>query len=125
MSTNKKILLVDDTPDILEALELVLSMEGYTTERAVNQDQVNAVFKNTSQVPDLILLDVLLSGQDGRIIAQQLKSLEVSKHIPIIMMSAHPNVEKTIKESGADDFIPKPFEIDVLMTTIKKYLGKK
>jgi DNA-binding response OmpR family regulator len=64
------------------------------------------------------LLDVLLSGKDGRTIARQLKSQEDTKHIPIIMFSAHPSAEQTAREAGADDFIAKPFEIDDLLEKI-------
>ncbi|MES2437033.1 MAG: response regulator [Patescibacteria group bacterium] len=125
MSKKKTILLVDDTPDILDALELVLGMEGYAIERATTQSQVDERIKDTSELPNLILLDVLLSGQDGRVIAKSLKAASKTKNIPIIMMSAHPNVSKTITEAGADDFIAKPFEMEELLSKIKKHISKK
>jgi len=73
-------------------------------------------------LPDLILLDVLLSGKDGREIVKQLKSQEETKSIPIIMFSAHPSAEKTAREAGADDFVAKPFHIDFLLAVVAKYL---
>ena len=89
---------------------------------AENEDQVHEVIESGKNLHHLIFLDVLLSGQDGRIIAQYLKEHSKTKHIPIVMMSAHPDVSKTIAESKADDFLPKPFEITDLLECVKKHL---
>ncbi|TMB80404.1 MAG: response regulator [Chloroflexi bacterium] len=116
----KKILVVDDEPDILEFLQVILEEEGYlvaTTEKGEYVEKLHAV-----GLPDLILLDVLLSGKDGREIVKQLKSQEETKSIPIIMFSAHPSAEKTAREAGADDFVAKPFHIDFLLAVVAKYL---
>ena len=118
----KTILIIDDTEGIFDAMTEVLTMEGYNILTAQNEEEVHEVIEEKDGLPDLIFLDVLLSGQDGRIIAQYLKQHTKTKHIPIIMMSAHPDVSKTIFESGADDFISKPFEMDVLFNMIKKHL---
>ncbi|OLB32163.1 MAG: response regulator [Chloroflexi bacterium] len=116
----KKILVVDDEPDILEFLQVILEEEGYlvaTTEKGEYVEKLHA-----GGLPDLILLDVLLSGKDGREIVKQLKSQEETKSIPIIMFSAHPSAEKTAREAGADDFVAKPFHIDFLLAVVAKYL---
>ncbi|TMD77696.1 MAG: response regulator [Chloroflexi bacterium] len=116
----KKILVVDDEPDILEFLQVILEEEGYlvaTTEKGEYVEKLHA-----GGLPDLILLDVLLSGKDGREIVKQLKSQEETKSIPIIMFSAHPSAEKTAREAGADDFVAKPFHIDFLLGVVAKYL---
>ena len=76
---------------------------------------------NTSDLPDILLLDMLLSGKDGREITKQLKSQDSTKHIPIILFSAYPSVEEDARRSGADDFIAKPFDIDVLLAKIEQY----
>jgi DNA-binding response OmpR family regulator len=75
--------------------------------------------------PDLIVLDVLLSGVDGRIICKKLKHSPESKHIPIIMFSAHPGAQKNMKDFGADDFLPKPFESNKLIERIEAQLTKR
>jgi DNA-binding response OmpR family regulator len=67
-------------------------------------------------------VDVLLSGKDGREIVRYLKSQEETKHIPIIMFSAHPSSEETAREAGANDFLAKPFEIDELLAKVANYL---
>ena len=116
----KKILVVDDEPDILEFIQVILEEEGYgvlTSDKGEFLEQLH-----NGGLPDLILVDVLLSGKDGREIVKHLKSQEETKHIPVIMCSAHPSAEQTAREAGAEDFIAKPFEIDLLLTKISTYL---
>ena len=121
MST-KKILVVDDEPDILEFVQAILEDEGYMVATTSKGEYVETL--HNGGLPDLIVLDVLLSGKDGRAIARQLKSQENTKHIPIIMFSAHPSAEQTALEAGADDFITKPFEIDDLLEKIATQFPK-
>ncbi len=120
MTKRNKILIIDDTPDILEALNIVLSEEGYEIDISTNEKSITELLNGKRELPHLILLDVLLSGQDGRMLAKKLKADKKTESIPIIMMSAHPDIEKSIKESGADDFLPKPFEMSDLLSKIKK-----
>jgi DNA-binding response OmpR family regulator len=121
MKENKKILIVDDDPDILEALQLTFESEGYQTKALINGDE--AYSHVYSYNPDAIVLDVLLSGTDGRIICKQLKTENETKDIPIIMISAHPDAARSTKEVGADEFISKPFDINHLITVIEKYIN--
>lgn len=117
---SRRILVVDDEPDILEFLQVILEEEGYevaTSQKAEFLDQLH-----NGGLPHLILLDVLLSGKDGREIARVLKSQEETKAIPIIMLSAHPSAEETARAAGADDFLAKPFDIDVLLAKIAHFL---
>jgi CheY-like chemotaxis protein len=71
--------------------------------------------------PDVILLDVLLSGEDGREICRKLKADPQRQHIPVIMLSAHADASKVADTSGADDFLEKPFDVDALIAIVKKY----
>ncbi|HYK84617.1 MAG TPA: response regulator [Ktedonobacteraceae bacterium] len=114
--SRKKILVVDDEPDILEFLQVILEEEGYAVITTDKGEYVEAL--NNGGLPDLILLDMLLSGKDGREIVKQLKSQEKTKHIPVIMFSAHPSAEETARKAGADDFLAKPFEMDQLLEKI-------
>ena len=116
----KKILIVDDDPGILEALSMILEESGFTTD--VTTKGTETYSKITKFTPDLIILDVLMSGSDGREICKKIKKDETTKHIPIIMISAHPNAEKSIQECGANDFLPKPFEMKDLLVKIKKFI---
>ena len=115
-----KILVVDDDLDILVVMEILLSMKGFEVD--VTAKWENTFDKIKSFNPDLILLDVLISGNDGRTLCKQLKSKSDTKHIPIIMFSAHPSAAATINEYGADDFIAKPFDVNDLLAKVNKQL---
>ena len=72
--------------------------------------------------PNLIILDYLLSGIDGKQIARYLKSDKKTQAIPIIMFSAHPFAKKELKDAGVEGFITKPFELNDLLIKIKKLI---
>jgi DNA-binding response OmpR family regulator len=116
----KTILVVDDDPDILDFLQVILEEEGYhvlTTEKAEDVEKLPG-----EGLPDLILLDMLLSGKDGRKIVKQIRGQEETKHVPVVMFSAYPRAKETAREAGADDFLAKPFEIDELVAMVAAYL---
>ncbi len=117
----KKILIADDDPGILDALKIMLEEMGYIVETTTDGETVKKVY---THLPDLILLDIWMSGMDGRDICKKLKSQEKTKNIPIIMVSANRDTEKIAKEAGADDFVAKPFEMDDLLDMISKYTSK-
>jgi DNA-binding response OmpR family regulator len=116
----KKILVVDDDPAILEVIKVILEDSNYH----VKTSESGSVLLNLNgkRHPDLILLDVLLSGEDGRDIARALKTKKSTKDIPIIMISASPSTYEGALAAGADDFISKPFDIDHLLKVIHKNL---
>jgi len=116
----KRLLVVDDEQDILEFLKIILEEDGYTVDTTDKDDYQEKL--NNDILPDLILLDMLLSGKDGREIVKYLKMHEKTKHIPIILFSAHPGAQGFAKQAGADDFVAKPFEIDLLLNKIAQYL---
>ncbi len=118
----KKILVIDDNVGILDALRAALTLFGYEVKCAVHSKEAFgyiATFK-----PDLVILDLLLSGENGKDVCIALKADEHTKHLPIIMMSAHPSALETITQSGADDFLAKPFSIHELATLAEKYGNK-
>jgi len=115
---SKKILVVDDDESIVEVIQLLLESEGYQVESSLNGDCIPNFPGGT---PDLILLDVLLSGKDGREICKRLKSDPETAHIPVIMLSAHIDANRLMRDSGADDFIEKPFDIDDFIAVVAKH----
>lgn len=119
MGSIKKILVIDDDPGILEALRAILEMAGYLVDTAREADELEGT--DQENLPDLILLDMLLSGKDGRLIAKKLKNTPHTQNIPIIMLSAYPDAKEEIKAYGIDDFVAKPFNMDQLLTLIQKY----
>src|ERR1700680_4531160 len=116
----KRILVVDDSPAILDVIVLALEAEGYE----VSTSLTGACFRQMERnPPDLILLDVLLSGEDGGEICQRLKSDEQTRHIPVILLSAHAGLWETARKCGADDFLVKPFHLTELRDIVHKHLA--
>lgn len=116
----KRILVADDDPGIGEMLHEMLSDAGYEAEIEVNGQVVRQM---AEPFPDLLILDIRLSGTDGRTICEQLKSQQATSHIPIIILSAHKDTRQMAREAGADDFLVKPFEMADLLALVAKYLG--
>ena len=114
----KKVLVVDDNIDIVEPISLLLKMQGYVVDATTKGEQIYKKVEESK--PDVILLDILMSGSDGRTICKTLKNNNATKYIPIILMSAHPGVGKDIKDCHADGFIAKPFETKDLLQVVKK-----
>jgi CheY-like chemotaxis protein len=110
------ILIIEDNRDILLMLELVLQHNGYTVTLKDNTDDLYPGIRSLS--PDIILMDMLLSGADGREVCKQLKSDPVFSSIPVIMLSAHSQAREECLAAGADFFIEKPFDMDVFFATI-------
>ena len=114
-----KILVVDDDEAILDAIKIIL--EDYKYDVALLSDGIT-VSKVTSFHPDLILLDVWLSGEDGRVICKKLKRNTNTKEIPIILISATQDLPRTAAASGADDYLEKPFQMAELLRKVKENL---
>jgi len=114
----KKILIVDNEESILEALGFILNEAGYKVETRLEI----GVSKVKKKLPDLILLDMRLSGKNGGEIAKKLKSDTETKNIPVILISASPINAKLVRKYGADDYIQKPFDIDFLLKKVEKYI---
>ncbi len=119
MVVMKQIVVVDDDPDILDAIQFVLEDAGYNVQTSQKGEYAESL-PTQKKLPDLLILDVLLSGKDGRKICQRLKSQKATKQLPILMMSAHPSVQKTVTAVGADGFLPKPFDINSLLEKVDK-----
>jgi two-component system alkaline phosphatase synthesis response regulator PhoP len=120
----KKILVVDDEVDLVETIRFPLEMEGYHVLVSYNgEDALNQARKEN---PDLILLDLMLPKLDGYKVCRLLKFDERYKHIPILMLTAKTQEKDKVLglETGADEYITKPFEMDYLMEKVKAYLSK-
>jgi DNA-binding response OmpR family regulator len=121
-SNNKplKILVVEDDPDILNALNIALGSVGFDVDVLLTG---KAILQNQFVVPDLFILDKRLPDVDGLEICRYLKSKPSYQGVPIIVISASPKVKNNALESGASVFIEKPFAIrelvDAIMTTLK------
>jgi DNA-binding response OmpR family regulator len=121
---SKKILVVDDEVDLVKTIRFSLETEGYKVMTSHNgEDALNQARKEN---PDLILLDLMLPKLDGYKVCRLLKFDERYKHIPILMLTAKTQEKDKVlgMETGADEYITKPFDMDELMEKIKSYLSK-
>lgn len=114
---SKKIIIVDDDLAILDSLGTMLDFEGFEVNTFEKGSEIFKCFEQSCQ-PNIILLDMWLSGEDGRDICRKLKNNERTKNIPILMMSASRGLGHTALQSGANDFIAKPFEIDDIISKV-------
>ncbi len=115
----KKILIAEDDPVILEMLTMFLEEVGYEVETTYDELTLRT-FEHG--LPDLLLLDIWMSGWHGKDICLFLKSQEATKRLPIVLCSANQETEQIAKEAGADDFITKPFDLADLLAKIERYL---
>lgn len=116
----KNIWVVDDDEAISEVFEIILREEGYHT--SIIQDGRKIEDKLKKEIPDLIFLDLLMSGVNGLDVATKLRSNPKTQKIPIIITSADTNIEAKAQQAQADAFLKKPFNIDDVTQLVKKYL---
>ncbi|MBC7936145.1 MAG: response regulator [Rhizobacter sp.] len=115
-----KIFIADDEVDILDILKLMLKTHGY---QVITSTDPNTIFEfKAAELPDIILLDIWMSGLDGRDICKQLKQTALTKDIPVIFVSANSNIMEIAKECHANGYIAKPFEMSHLLKTINANL---
>lgn len=112
----EKILVIEDDPDILNALNIALGSIGFDVDVMLAGKHI---FLNQFSVPDLFIIDKRLPDVDGLEICRYLKSKPSYKGIPIIVISASPKVKKKALEAGASDFIEKPFRMQQLVQSVK------
>ncbi len=119
----KKVLIVDDEADIIEILQFVLEARGYECITAFDGEEGLRLAKEAK--PDLILLDVMMPKINGYKISRLLKYDSKYKDIPILMLTARSQDEDKIlgRETGADEYITKPFKVDYVIEKVKEYLG--
>lgn len=116
----KNILIADDDAAILDSLTLILEDSGYEV-RATSDGAI--VRELDRELPDLLLLDIWLSGWNGSEICRALKQQQRTRHLPILLFSANKEIKAMAQEVGADDFITKPFDLDELLAKIEQYLS--
>ena len=120
-----KVLLVDDEPDILEFLDYNLSRNGFTTIQATNGK--DAIKLADQEIPDLILLDIMMPGMDGVQTCYELRRNDKLKNTLIAFLTARSEEYSEIAglEAGADDYIQKPIRPRLLLTRIKALMRRK
>jgi DNA-binding response OmpR family regulator len=120
MEKLKRVMIADDDHAIVDAVMAMLEFGGYDVGFTYNGA---TILEMKEDLPDLILLDIWMSGTDGRDVCKLLKQQESTKNIPVIMISASTDLEKSAKDAGANDFLEKPFDMDELFEKIDKHLN--
>ncbi|MCZ4222857.1 response regulator [Pedobacter rhodius] len=115
----KRVLVVDDDPDILEVFQLALEAENYSVYPLLSPRFIFKTIKDFN--PDLIILDVMLNGMDGRAVFKQLRSNPETEEIPVIMASARYDENYIVSQKyHPDDYLEKPFNMTVMLQKVNK-----
>ena len=124
MTESATILIVDDEDDLRSVVDFNLRSQGYATLLAATGQQ--ALDIATSEVPDLVLLDVMLPDMQGTQVCQLLKTAATTRHIPIIMVTARgEEIDRVVGfELGVDDYVVKPFSVLELMLRVRAVLKR-
>jgi len=125
MDKKNKILIVDDAEDTVDLLRKRFRAEGYDTDQAFNGEE--GLQKVSEYNPDLVVLDVMMPKMDGYEVCKRMKSDEKTKYIPVLMLTAKGEVDYKVKglETGADDYMAKPFDYKELSARIRSLLSIK
>ncbi len=120
MTTDDVILVIDDDPAIVDALRMLLEIEGFSSKGYSG----GAAFETIAEIrPRLILLDVWLAGQDGRKLCSRIKSDPKLQDTAVVLISAGGDLTTSATLAGADGFIEKPFDMEVVVSTVKQILS--
>ncbi|WP_462264469.1 response regulator transcription factor [Mucilaginibacter sp.] len=117
----KTIMLADDDEAIVDATVLMLDIMGYAVVQTMDGTEIPAMA--AARQPDLIMLDIWMSGVDGRNICRMLKADPATRQIPVLMISASRDIGQSAMDAGANDFIEKPFEMSRLLDKVEALLN--
>ncbi|WP_153800749.1 response regulator [Foetidibacter luteolus] len=115
--TKKKVYVADDDPFILELISIILNDKGYEVITSPDGRSLETL----TEVPDLILLDISMSGSDGSEICKKIKTNASLPRRPVVLISANRNIQEIATGCGADDILPKPFDIKDVIALAEKY----
>lgn len=117
------ILVLEDDEAILDAFTIALEENGYSV-IPLGKDGDALYTSVQTESPSLIIIDLLLSGTDGKKIVKRLKSTPAVSSVPILMMSAHSEGAAAARDVGADGFLEKPFDLEVMLKTVATLIRK-
>ncbi|MHB8811219.1 MAG: response regulator transcription factor [Desulfobulbaceae bacterium] len=121
----RNVLVVDDEPNIVLSIKFLINQQGYEVRTASNGEE--ALQELSRQIPDLILLDIMMPKPDGYEVCQKIRATPAWKDIPVIMLTAKGrDVEKQKGLAmGADDYITKPFATHELVAKVRAVLNER
>ena len=117
---SKKVMIIDDNEDIVALLKTMLLMKSYNV--FIKTDIIDVEESIKEIMPELIIMDMLLSGADGRKVCKSFKNDTRFASIPVLMISAHPNAKEECLNAGAEMFLEKPFEMKDFFESVEKSL---
>lgn len=119
------VLIVEDEKHLADGLRYNLKAEGYDVETVGTGEEALSLLTDDSKAFDVVVLDVMLPGMDGFSLAENMRSQ--GRFIPILMLTARGQAEDVLRgfEAGADDYLPKPFELSVLLARINALLRRR
>ena len=119
------VLIVEDEKHLADGLRYNLKAEGYEVETVGTGEEALSLLTNNRKTFDVVVLDVMLPGMDGFSLAENMRSQ--GRFIPILMLTARGQAEDVLRgfEAGADDYLPKPFELSVLLARINALLRRR
>lgn len=119
-----KILIIDDDPSIVELIKVNLEIQGHTIFTA--NDGLTGIALAQQEIPDLIILDLMMPGTDGFTTCQRIRQIENIKEIPVLMLTALSSTNDKVQgfNSGGDDYLTKPFELPELYVRVKALLRR-
>lgn len=126
MNTNKHILCIEDEPEMIDLIRLILSRRGFEVEGAAGGKE--GLEKVRQNPPDLVLLDLMMPDMDGWEVYQQMKAGEKTRNIPVIVVTAKTqSIDKVLglHIAKVDDYISKPFSPQELLNSVDKVLSQK
>lgn len=120
----RKILIADDEPNIVTALEFLLKRAGYDVRTAANGEEALALVE--SYVPDLVLIDIMMPGKSGYEVCQRMRERPEWRHIKIVMVTAKGREAEISKgmSLGADLYVTKPFSTQELIAAVDRLLAR-
>ncbi|HBB88067.1 MAG TPA: DNA-binding response regulator [Blastocatellia bacterium] len=119
------VLIVEDEQHLADGLRFNLEAEGYDAQVAGDGEAALSLLFDESQEYDAVVLDVMLPGKDGFTVAAELRA--AGNFVPVLMLTARGRAEDVLRgfESGADDYLPKPFELSVLLARLNALLRRR
>lgn len=115
--SEKRILVIDDDVPILEAIGDLLRSEGFAVRQ--EPDSIRAVQAAREFDPDVVLLDLMMPGADGVVVARGLRGEPVTSGVPVVLMTAHPDAARIASEMAADAWLRKPFSARALLRAVR------
>ena len=122
LQRKKTVMIADDNQGILDVMRVILENKDYIV---VTTNDGRDVLKMKAPLPDLLFLDLMLSGTDGRDLCRELKSNKKSRDLPILMLSANSELEAISEACGADGYLSKPFDMNDMLDLVDFHITKR